>query len=153
MRSRTSNWFEGKIRYEKTNEDGLTKKVTEQYVVNAYTFTEAESNLTDDMKPYIIGEFEITDLKKAAYTEIFFSEEEKADKWYKAKVNFIMLDEYGKEKRSAVHYLVQAGSLQGAIKNIDEVMKGTMTDYESCSVQETKIMDVFEYAKNTKATT
>ena len=152
MRSRTANWFECKIRYEKIMEDGLQKKVTEVYTVDALSFSEAEERITEEMSAYISGEFEVADIKKAAYKEIFFSDEEMADKWYKTKLQFITIDEKTeKEKRSAVNYLVQAGSLHGAVKNIEEVMGGTMIDYVIASVAETSLMDVFEYQPKTKA--
>ena len=152
MRSRTANWFECKIRYEKIMEDGLQKKVTEVYTVDALSFSEAEERITEEMSSYISGEFEVADIKKAVYKEIFFSDEEMADKWYKMKLQFITIDEKTeKEKRSAVNYLVQAGSLHGAVKNIEEVMGGTMIDYVIASVAETSLMDVFEYQPKTKA--
>ena len=148
MRSRTANWFECKIRYEKVMEDGLQKKVTESYVVDALSFSEAEERIIDEMSSYISGEFDVADIKKAAYREIFFSDDEMADRWYKAKLEFITIDEKTeKEKRSSVNYLVQSGSFNGAVKNIDEVMGSTMIDYVISSVAETKLMDVFEYKK------
>ncbi|MCR5198694.1 MAG: DUF4494 domain-containing protein [Prevotella sp.] len=148
MRSRTANWFECRLKYEKMGEDGLQKKVTETYVVDALSFTEAEQRIMEEMSSYISGEFEVNDIKKAAYKEIFFSDEESADRWYKTKLEFITIDEKTeKEKRSAVNYLVQAGTLNAAVKNIDEVMGGTMIDYVIASVAETKLMDVFEYKK------
>jgi len=148
MRSRTAIWFECKIGYEKTMEDGLQKKVNESYVVDALSFTEAEKRIMEEMSSYISGEFTIKDIKIAPYKEIFFSDEEMADRWYKAKLEFITIDEKTeKEKRSGVNYLVQAGTLNGAVKNIDTVMGGTMIDYVIASVAETKLMDVFEYTK------
>lgn len=145
MRSRSANWFECKIRYEKVMDDGLAKKVTESYTVDAMSFSEAEARITEEMKAYISGAFTVEDIKKAPYKEIFFSDADTADKWYKAKLAFITLDENTeREKRSNVTYLVQAGSLSEAMKNIDEVMGATMISYESLSVQETKLMDVFE---------
>ena len=148
MRSRTANWFECKIRYEKTMEDGLQKKVTEIYVVDALSFTEAEQRIVQEMSSYISGEFEVNDIRRAAYKEIFFSDEEMADRWYKAKLQFITIDEKTeKEKRTSVSYLVQAGTLNGAVKNLDEVMSGTMIDYVIASVAETTLMDVFEYKR------
>ena len=146
MRTRTAQWFEVKIRYEKTTDEGLQKKVTETYVVDGLSFTEGESRSMEEMSSYISGEFEVADMKKAPYKEIFFSDDELADKWYKAKLQFITIDEKTvKEKRSSVNYLVQAGSFNGAVNNIDEVMGTTMIDYEIVSVAETSIMDVFEH--------
>ncbi len=148
MRSRTAEWFECKIRYEKVLEDGMQKKVTEAYTVDALSFTEAEQRIMEEMSAYISGEFDVADIKKAAYKEIFFSDDDTADRWYKAKLQFITVDEKsGKEKRSNVNYLVNAGTLNGAVKNIMDVMNGTMIDYAIASVAETQLMDVFEYKK------
>ncbi len=151
MRTRTATWFETKIQYEKTMEDGLQKKVKEQYVVDALSFTEAEKRITEEMSSYISGAFDVADIKKATYKEIFFSDEATADRWYKAKVQFITIDEKTeKEKRSNVYYLVQASTLQGALKNVDEVMGGTMIDYAIAAISETTVMDVFDYQKSNK---
>ena len=149
MRSRTATWFECKIRYEKTMEDGLQKKVNEAYVVDALSFSEAEERIIDEMSSYISGEYEVKGLKKAPYKEIFFEDQDpQADRYYKAKLEFITIDEKSeKEKRSRVTYLVQASDLHRAMKNVDEVMSGTMIDYEACAVDDTKIIDVFEYKK------
>ena len=166
MRSRTANWFICKIRYEKTMEDGLQKKVTETYVVDAVSFTEAEARIIEEMSAYISGEFEVIEIDRAVFKEIFFMEwaEKVLDnddkkhqsledriqntdtRWYKSKLQFITIDEKTeKEKRSNVYYLVEGCSLESARRNIDEVMGGTMIDYSIASVSETPIMDVFEY--------
>ena len=146
MRSRTAVWFETKIRYEKTMDDGMQKKVSESYVVDALSFTEAENTIIEEMRVYITGDFKVTDLKQAAYGEIFFSDADTDDKWYKCKLQFITIDEKTeKEKRSTVTYLVQAGSLPAAVKHVNEVMGGTMIDYVIVGIQETQIMDVFEH--------
>jgi len=151
MRSRTAIWFECKIAYEKVMEDGLQKKVNETYTVDALSFTEAEKRIMEEMSSYISGEFAVKDIKIAPYKEIFFSEDASDDRWYKAKLQFITIDEKTeKEKRSSVNYLVQAGTLKGAVNNIEEVMGGSMIDYVIASVAETTLMDVFEYAKSSQ---
>ena len=152
MRTRTAIWFEAKVRYEKVMEDGLQKKVTELYVIDALSYSEAETRIMDEMSSYISGEFEVADLKKAAYKEVFFSDKETDDRWYKARLQFItIVEKTEKEKRSAVTYLVQAATLDSAVKNINEVMNGTMIDYEKSNIAETKVVDVFEYGKSDKA--
>ena len=151
MRSRTAMWFECRIKYEKTMDDGLQKKVSETYVVDALSFTEAEQRIMEEMSSYISGEFEVADIKKAVYKEIFFSDADMADRWYKTKLQFITIDEKTeKEKRSAVNYLVQAGTLKGAVNNIESVMGTTRIDYVIAAVNETTLMDVFEYGKDKK---
>ena len=93
MRSRTAQWFETKVKYDKMMEDGSQKKVPELYVVDALSFTEAEEAITEEASHYSTGEFDVTDIKKAPYGEIFFSDNPADDKWYRAKVQFIILDE------------------------------------------------------------
>jgi len=139
------------MKYEKVQENGMQKKVTEQYVVDALSFSEAEARIMEEMASYISGEFEVANINPAPFNEIFFTDDETADKWYKAKLQFITIDEKTeKKKRSNVTYLVQAGSLEGARKNIDGVMGTTMIDYVIAGVNETPIMDVFEYTKSEK---
>ena len=124
----------------------MQKKVTEPYVLDALSFTEAEARIIEEMSSYISGEFEVVEIDRCAFKEIFFSDMEGADKWYKAKLQFITIDEKtAKETKTSVYYLVQAGSFEGARKNIDEVMGATMIDYKIAAVSETSIMDVFEY--------
>lgn len=146
MRTRTGTWIETKVKYQKTMEDGTEKMVTEPYVVDALSFTEAESKIIDEMSVYVSGEFQVKAVKKAQYSEIFFSEVDDDDKWYKAKLQFITIDEKTeREKRSNVTYLVQAKSLARALRYIDEVMGKTMIDYDTVGINETKIFDVFEH--------
>ncbi|RRD02888.1 DUF4494 domain-containing protein [Prevotella sp. OH937_COT-195] len=147
MRSRVTKWFETKVSFEKIMEDGQQKRVNELYVVDALSFTEAEQRITEEMSTYISGDFEVKNIKPAAYGEIFFSDAPSDDRWFKAKLQFIMIDEKsGKEKRSAVNYLVQGASLQSALRNIDALMGTTMNDYVVAGLSETMIMDVYEYA-------
>ena len=149
MRSKTAMWFECKIRYEKVMEDGTPKKVNEVYVIDAISFSEAEERIMEEMSSYISGEIELIDVKIAPYKEIFFADNNLAERWFKAKVVYITIDERTqREKRMPVMVLVNAGSINSAINNTDEVMGGTMIDYAITAIQETKIFDVFEY-KNT----
>lgn len=146
MRIRTSNWFEVGIRYLKPQEDGFEKFVTEKYAIDALSFTEGESVITEEMAAYISGEFKVKSMQEASYREIFFSDKDDDDCWYKAKLQFILIDDKSnKEKRSNVTYLVQAKSMHRAISNIDEVMKKTMIDYEIIGLSKTNVYDVFEH--------
>lgn len=146
MKSRTAQWFICKVRYEKIQKDGMQKKVTESYIIDAVSFTEAEERIIEEMSAYISGEFEVKDISLAPFGEIFFDEKPSADRYYKAKLAFITLDERsGNEKRQSVTYLVHAENFNAAVNNVTEVMGGTMIDYEIVSIAETQIMDVFEY--------
>jgi len=139
------NWFECKVSYEKMMENGIQKKVTEPYLVDALSFTEAEARITEEIKPYISGEFTITDIKRARLAELFFNPT--GDRYYRLKVNFITLDEKsGAEKKTAAQMLAQASDIKEAIAVLEEGMKGTMADYVIASVTETMIMDVFPFS-------
>ena len=146
MRSRESCWFEVGIRYQKTQEDGSEKSVTEKYAIDALSFTEGESAITEKMAAYISGEFKVKSMQEASYREVFFSDKGDDDCWYKAKLQFISYDDKtNKEKRSNVTYLVQAKSMHRAINNIDEVMGKTLIDYEIIGLSKTNVFDVFEH--------
>lgn len=139
-----NNWLETHIKYEKTLENGTRKKVDEAYLIDAMSFTEAESRIIEEMTPYIVGEFEVNAAKKAHISEIFSDASGNADRWYRAKVMFISLDEKtGMEKKTPATMLIQAEDLQEAVKNLITGMKGTMSEWEIFSITETKIIDVY----------
>lgn len=151
IRSRSGSWFECKVRYQKTQEDGSDKMVTELYVVDALSFTEAEASIIEEMSDYVIGDFKVSAITRASYGEIFFSDIDDDDLWFKARLAFITIDEKSdKEKRSYTTYLVQAKCIERAKRYIDEAMGKTMIDYELKYLGETKVMDVFEHKNEPK---
>lgn len=149
LRSRSSTWFECKVRYQKTQEDGSEKITTELYTVDALSFTEAEASIIDNMAVYVSGELKIANINPANYNEIFFSGNDDDDLWFKARLAFITIDDKNKEKRTYVNYLIQAKSIERAKRYVDEVMGETIIDYELKSLSETKIFDVFEHEPST----
>ncbi len=143
------NWFECKVSFEKILENGMQKKVTEPYLVDALSFTEAEARIIEEIRPFISGEFTIADIKRARLSELFFNEN--GDRFYRIKVYFITLDEKsGAEKKTAATMLAQASTLKEAIHVLEDGMKGTMADYTIASVVETNLMDVFPFAAGDK---
>lgn len=145
------NWFECKVSYEKTMENGTQKKVTEPYLVDALSFTEAEARIIEELRPYIAGEFTIADIKRAKLSELFFNEN--GDRYFKSKVCFITLDEKsGTEKTTVANMLAQACDLREALQVVNKGMEGTMADYYISSLSATQIMDVFPYSSEVKPT-
>ena len=141
---KTAKFFICTVAYNKMMDDGNEKRVKEAFVVDAFTFTEAESRIIEEMQPYMSGEFEIMDISKAPFCEIFLSDNAAADRYYKVKVKFLSIDEKTcKEKISTVVYLVQADSTQTAQTNADKVLGKSMFDYTLASIIETKILDIF----------
>ena len=143
MKQISGTWFECKVRYEQTQEDGLEKMVTETYVYKAADFGDAYDKATKDMSTFISGEFGITGMKIAQYGDVFIQDERTEEKFYRVKVNFIVLDEKtNKEKKIAQYYLVNADSVEKARKYTDTALSDTMMDYVIEAVQEAKIIDV-----------
>lgn len=137
--------YECGVRYERTMENGMTKKVTELYLVDALSFAEAEGRVTNEMEPYISGDFDVVTIKRTNISEIVEGLST-ADKLFKS----IIIDEKtGKEKKQAVHFIVRASDINNAHICVVEHMKGSVMDYEIATLDETKIMDLFRYKVNT----
>lgn len=137
-------WFECKIKYEKTAEEGKIVKVAESYLVDALSFTEAEARIIEEMKPFISGEFTVSNVRRSRINELFFNEF--GDKWYRCKVFFISIDEEkGIEKRIASTMYVQANNILEALEEITAGMKGSLADYAVAAITETMVMDVYKY--------
>ena len=138
-----ANWFECKARFDKMMENGALKKVTEPYMVDALSFTEAEARIIDELTPFVSGELNITAVKKTKIGEIFW--DDTADKWYLVKVAFITIDEKTAAEKKQVSQILVAGSdFKGAYDNFMEGMKGTLADFDIVSITETAIMDVYK---------
>ena len=146
MRTKTSDWFEVKMRYEKVHEDGYEKKVTESYVVEALSFGEAEKTAIEFLGGYVSGEIQVVNINPMKFQEVFFNEQESCDRYYKAILQFITIDEKTeREKHTQVYYLVQASSFDNCKDTIRTTMDRTMIDYQIASVSETKVIDVIEH--------
>ena len=144
MISRVSKFFEVKIQYQKMQENGKEKKVTEQYVVEALSFTEAESRIAEEMLNYTDGDLDVVSEKIAPFNEIFISDNSTDDKWFVSKVGFITLDEKtAKEKKQTFRYLVQAETSEIALDYTKEMLSHGMSDYSIDSVQDTPTLNVF----------
>ena len=146
MRTKTSDWFEVKMRYDKVHEDGYEKKVTESYVVEALSFGEAEKTAMEFLGSYVSGEIQVVNINLMKFQEVFFNEQESCDRYYKAILQFITIDEKTeREKHTQVYYLVQASSFDNCKDTIRTIMDDTMIDYQIASVSETKVIDVIEH--------
>lgn len=138
-----ATWIEVRARYDKMFENGVVKTVTEPYLADALSCTEAEARVTEELQPFLCGEFRISSVVTTKIAEIFW--DESGDRFYKVKVNFITLDEKtATEKKTASYILVQASSFKEAYDNFIEGMRGTMADYEIEQICETKIVDVYK---------
>ncbi len=139
-------WFECKVQYDKTQENGLIKSTKEAYLVDALSFTEAEETITKEIEPFMSGEFMVSDIKRARIAELFENEDLNADRWYKVKIGFITYDEKSeKEKIVTQTDIVQATDFKNALETLEKAMHGTLGDYKIISITETQLMDVFRH--------
>lgn len=141
LKSHSSHFFEVIVAMQQMQEDGNMKMVKQTIVIEALTFGEAEQLALEEMEPYSNGELKIVNINPAPYGEVFTSDDNQDDRFYKCKLSFITVDEKtAKEKKFKVTYLVQAASTNKAQSYIDKsIMAGSMMDYETCSISETKI--------------
>ena len=140
----SATWYECKVKYRKMSDTGAQKVTTEPYLVDAISYTEAETRINEEMKAYISDEFKITNIKVANFAEIHPFEN--TDRWFKSKVSLIAFDEEsGKERKTNMYLLVQANDVKEAYDNTVAVMKDTMGDYTIPAITESPIMDVFPY--------
>ena len=138
-----SQWFETKVKYDKTMLDtGAIKSVTEPYLVDALSFTEAEARITKEMEPFVSGELTVTAVRQGRFEDVLYHEG--GDRWYKVKINMITIDEKtGAEKRSASFSLVQASEFKLALDYFLEAMKSVLFDFEIVNITEMAYIDVF----------
>lgn len=138
-----AQWIKTSVRFDKTMDNGAIKRVTEPYLVDALSFTEAEARIIEEVTPFISGEFTVSAVKKSKVSEIFW--DETGDRWYQVKSAFITINEKtGAEKRRTAVFMVQASDFKNAYDNFMQGMKDTMADFEIIGITETPIMDVFK---------
>lgn len=135
-------WIESAVQYDKIQENGVVKKVTEKNLFDALSFTEAEERTINELTPYISGEFTVKSVKKTKIAEVFWNKD--ADRFYLVNTAFVTNDEKsGTEKRTITQILVQATDFDCAVASFKDGMKSTMADWEIVSVVETPYMDVY----------
>lgn len=142
----TANWFEVKVKYTKVDEDGRQRKVSKLYLLDAVSFTEAESRIIEELREIIQGDFYIETIKKSNITELVESKDGNDDKWFKAKVAIIDADSIsGKEKRSNQYFLVAGSDVDKSLENLQKALSTYVVPFEIVQVGDSNIMDVFPY--------
>ncbi len=140
-------WFECKVSYERQADSMGMKKVSESYLVDALSFTEAEERIIQEIRPFVsVGDLEVVNIRRARIAELFLSEVPEEDKHYRAKVNFITVDEKsGSEKKTAALMIVKSDSLINAVTTLEAELEKTSGNHEIASITDTQILDVFRY--------
>ena len=140
-------WFECKVSYERQADSMGMKKVSESYLVDALSFTEAEKRIIKEVRPFVsVGELEVVNIRRARIAELFLNEEAEDDRYFRAKVNFITVDEKsGSEKKTSATMIVKSDSLPNAVTELKAQLDGQMTTYEIAAITDTQILDVYRY--------
>ena len=140
-------WFECKVSYERQADSMGMKKVSESYLVDALSFTEAEKRIIKEIRPFVsVGELEVVNIRRARIAELFLNEEAEDDRYFRAKVNFITVDEKsGSEKKTSATMIVKSDSLPNAVTELKAQLDSQMASYEIAAVTDTQILDVFQY--------
>jgi len=137
-------WFESKVQYIKADESGKERKVSENYLLDAVSFTDAETRMVGQMQTIVKGDFAITDIRKSKIAEVFTYES--GEWWFKASINLVTIDEEtGREKKARINYLIMADDIQEAVKRLDESLGYLVIPYIITSVAFSTIVDVFPY--------
>ena len=140
-------WFECKVSYERQADSMGMKKVSESYLVDALSFTEAEERIMKEIRPFVsVGELEVVNIRRARIAELFLNDEAEDDRYFRAKVNFITVDEKsGSEKKTSATMIVKSDSLPNAVTELKAQLDSQMASYEIAAVTDTQILDVFQY--------
>lgn len=140
-------WFECKVSYERQADSMGMKKVSESYLVDALSFTEAEKRIIKEVRPFVsVGELEVVNIRRARIAELFLNEVAEDDRYFRAKVNFITVDEKsGSEKKTSATMIVKSDSLPNAVTELKAQLDSQMASYEIAAVTDTQILDVFQY--------
>lgn len=140
-------WFECKVSYERQADSMGMKKVSESYLVDALSFTEAEKRIIKEVRPFVsVGELEVVNIRRARIAELFLNDEAEDDRYFRAKVNFITVDEKsGSEKKTSATMIVKSDSLPNAVTELKAQLDSLMASYEIAAVTDTQILDVFQY--------
>jgi len=140
-------WFECKVSYERQADSMGMKKVSESYLVDALSFTEAEKRIIKEIRPFVsVGELEVVNIRRARIAELFLNDEAEDDRYFRAKVNFITVDEKsGSGKKTSATMIVKSDSLPNAVTELKAQLDSQMASYEIAAVTDTQILDVFQY--------
>lgn len=140
-------FFEVKVKYDKMQDNGSLKAVTETYALDALSFTEAEAKITDMMRPFINGSFEVTAEKIAPYTNFIRGQH---DLYYQVKYTFTSVNEItGTESKKHLEtILINAEDFDEAKAKAVSYQHECVLDWQIDTLKETKIIDVFTSLDN-----
>lgn len=138
-------WFESKVKYNKVSQSGNEQIVTENFLLDAVSYTDAETRTIKQMHELVRGgEFQIVDIKKSRIAEVFPFDD--GEWWFKATINLVTVDEEaGKEKKLRTYYLIMADDIKEALARLEESLSYLVIPYVTSALAVSTIVDVFPY--------
>ncbi len=139
-----NSWYTVAVKYTKQLDNGTLKRVTEPYLLDAVSFTDAEARIYQELGTTIKGEFLVTKVTKTNFSDVFNYED--TEDWYKCKVGYISEDaDSGKAKRVVNNFLVTAENVKQAYERIESSLDQMLVGFDIPSIQLTKLVEVFPY--------
>lgn len=136
------SYFIATCKYEKMQENGAVKRVSEKYLCDALSIVEADAVVTENLKPYISGDFFTSKVENSPIAEVMGDKE--ADKFYLAKVAFVTIDERtAKEKKTVSQWLIGGTDFNDAYEVVLREINKCMADIEIQSLSETAIREFY----------
>ena len=138
------NWFECTLKCVRVDNDGRERKVSENYLIDAVSFTDAEARMTEQGQQITRGEFQVKNIRQSNVIEVFPAND--GGYWYKAKISLVTIDERaGKEKKITEYFLVEAADIEEAFSALKDGLSYILVPYEVLSVSLTTVCDVYPY--------
>lgn len=137
-------WFICKVKYQKQDEKGNVKKVSDQYLVDAVSFTEAEARIYEKLGSVLPGEFHIANISKSNITDVFYYGDN--DIWHKCKMTYTLeVEGSGKEKKVTNYILLTAPNAKTAYDRVYESLNNMLVEFRVPEIAESPIVEVFPY--------
>ena len=138
-------WFLAKVKYQKEDQEtGLLKSVTEPYLFDAMSYTEAETRVYEELADSIRGELSVPRITKTKYIDVIRYDD--SDIWHRCKVTYFVADgDSGKERKVTNLLLVTAHDVKQAYDRIRESLSTMMVSFRVPEVVETPIVEVYPY--------
>ncbi|MFT7161590.1 MAG: hypothetical protein ACI9GZ_002777 [Bacteroidia bacterium] len=137
-------WYACKVKHAVTTEDGRMKQVTDTFLVDGVSFTDAEKRIYEISERDVRGDFMITNIAKTNIAEVVNYED--SETWFKCKVAYVTLDEEAqKEKKINSYFLVGADNAKIAYERIEDNLSTMLVPIEIPSITQTAFIEVYPF--------
>ncbi|MFY0689041.1 MAG: DUF4494 domain-containing protein [Cyclobacteriaceae bacterium] len=137
-------WYTCKAKFNKEDDEGILKQVTEAYLLDAMSYTEAESRIYEVLEKEISGEFHVNTITKTNITEVIPNEQ--AEIWFKCKAVYTTVDgDSAKEVKINMYFLVSANDVKEAFEMVTQSLSGMLVPFEIPSIAKTSIVEVYPF--------